>query len=31
MVAYFIADQQEVTDPEMMKTYSAGVAATIES
>ncbi len=30
MVAYFIADQQEVTDPEMMKTYSAGVAATIE-
>ena len=30
MVAYFIADQQEVTDPETMKTYSAGVAATIE-
>ena len=30
MVAYFIADQQEVTNPEVMKTYSAGVAATIE-
>ena len=30
MVAYFIADQQEVTDPETMKAYSMRVAATIE-
>ena len=30
MAAYFIADQKGVTDPETMKTYSAGVAATIE-
>ncbi len=30
MVAYFIADQQEVTDPETMKAYSTRVAATIE-
>ena len=29
MVSYFIADQQEITDPETMKIYSAGVAATI--
>lgn len=30
MSAYFIADQQGVHDPETMKTYSAGVAATVE-
>ncbi|MBT5049726.1 MAG: DUF1330 domain-containing protein [Rhodospirillaceae bacterium] len=30
MGAYFIADQREVTDPDTMKTYSAGVAATVE-
>lgn len=30
MVAYFIADQREVTDPETMNTYRAGVAATVE-
>tara|TARA_A100001037_G_scaffold205344_1_gene183687 strand:+ start:10573 stop:10863 length:291 start_codon:yes stop_codon:yes gene_type:complete len=30
MVAYFIADQQEVTDHEVMKTYSGKVTETIE-
>ena len=30
MSAYFIVDQLEITDPETMKTYAAGVAATIE-
>ena len=30
MSAYFIVDQQGVHDPETMKTYSAGVAATVE-
>ncbi len=30
MAAYFIVDQQGVSDPETMKTYRAGVAATIE-
>ena len=30
MVAYFIADQQEVTDHELMKTYSGKVTETIE-
>ena len=30
MPAYFIVDQLEVTDPETMKPYMAGVAATIE-
>ncbi len=30
MVAYFIADQREVTDPETMQTYTAGVVATVE-
>ena len=30
MAAYFIADQLGVTDPETMKTYSAGVAATVD-
>jgi uncharacterized protein (DUF1330 family) len=30
MAAYFIADQKGVTDPDTMKTYSAGVAATVE-
>lgn len=30
MAAYFIVDQQGITDPETMKTYSAGVAATVE-
>lgn len=29
MAAYFIVDQLEVTDPDTMKTYSAGVGATI--
>ena len=29
MAAYFIVDQYEVTDPETMKTYAAGVADTI--
>ena len=30
MAAYFIVDQQGVSDPDTMKTYSAGVAATVE-
>ena len=30
MAAYFIVDQQGVSDPETMKTYAAGVAATID-
>ena len=30
MPAYFIVDQLEVTDPEGMKPYLAGVAATIQ-
>ena len=30
MSAYFVVDQIEVTDPETMKTYSAGVADTIK-
>ena len=30
MAAYFIVDQLEVTDPDTMKPYMAGVAATIE-
>jgi len=30
MAAYFIVDQQGVTDPETMKTYSAGVGATVQ-
>ncbi len=30
MSAYFIADQQGVSDPETMKIYAAGVFATIE-
>lgn len=30
MPALFIADQQEVTDPETMKVYSGRVAATVE-
>lgn len=29
MAAYFIADQQEVTDPDTLKTYGAGVMATL--
>lgn len=29
MAAYFIVDQREVTDPDTMKEYSAGVGATI--
>lgn len=29
MAAYFIVDQLEVTDPDTMKEYSAGVGATI--
>lgn len=29
MAAYFIVDQLEVTDPETMKTYAAGVMDTI--
>lgn len=29
MSAYFIVDQIEVTDPETMKTYSAGVMDTV--
>ena len=29
MSAYFIVDQIEVTDPETMKTYSAGVMETV--
>ena len=30
MSAYFIVDQQGITDPETMKTYSAGVGATVD-
>ena len=30
MAAYFIVDQQGVSDPETMKTYAAGVGATVE-
>ncbi|MDA0653136.1 MAG: DUF1330 domain-containing protein [Proteobacteria bacterium] len=30
MSAYFIVDQQGVSDPETMKTYSAGVAGTVK-
>ena len=30
MSAYFIVDQKGIHDPETMKTYSAGVAATVE-
>lgn len=30
MAAYFIVDQLEVTDPEGMKPYLAGVGATIQ-
>ncbi len=30
MSAYLLVDQQGVTDPETMKTYAAGVGATIE-
>ncbi|MBK17747.1 MAG: D-fructose-6-phosphate amidotransferase [Rhodospirillaceae bacterium] len=30
MVAYFVADQREVTDPETMKNYIANVAATVD-
>lgn len=30
MSAYFIVDQLEVTDPETMKKYAAGVQATLE-
>jgi uncharacterized protein (DUF1330 family) len=29
MAAYFIVDQLEVTDPDTMKTYAAGVADTV--
>jgi uncharacterized protein (DUF1330 family) len=29
MAAYFISDQQEVTDPDTLKTYAAGVMATV--
>lgn len=29
MPAYFIADQLEVTDPDTLKEYSAGVGATV--
>ncbi|MBT5049725.1 MAG: DUF1330 domain-containing protein [Rhodospirillaceae bacterium] len=30
MAAYFISDQQEVTDPETLKTYGAGVMDTLK-
>lgn len=30
MAAYFLVDQQGISDPETMQTYSAGVAATVE-
>ena len=30
MAAYFISDQQEVTDPETLKEYGAGVMATLQ-
>jgi uncharacterized protein (DUF1330 family) len=30
MSAYFIVDQQGISDPETMKIYSAGVVATVE-
>jgi uncharacterized protein (DUF1330 family) len=30
MVAYFISDQQEVTDPETLKKYGAGVMDTLK-
>lgn len=30
MAAYFIVDQLEVTDPETMKKYAAGVADTVK-
>ena len=30
MAAYFIVDQLEVTDPETMKEYAAGVADTVK-
>lgn len=29
MAAYFIVDQLEVTDPDTMKEYSAGIGATL--
>jgi uncharacterized protein (DUF1330 family) len=31
MAAYFIVDQLEVTDPETMKVYAAGVADSIKA
>lgn len=31
MAAYFIVDQLEVTDPETMKTYGAGVGETVKN
>ncbi len=31
MAAYFIVDQLEVTDPDTMKTYAAGVGETIKA
>lgn len=31
MAAYFIVDQFEVTDPETMKEYAKGVAASIDA
>ncbi len=31
MAAYFIVDQLEVTDPETMKTYAAGVGETVKA
>ena len=30
MAAYLIVDQKGITDPETMKTYAAGVVATVE-
>ena len=30
MAAYFIVDQLEVTDPDTMKTYAAGVSETVK-
>ncbi len=29
MAAYFISDQQEVTDPDTLKSYAAGVVDTV--
>jgi len=31
MAAYFIVDQREITDPETMKTYAAGVGETVKN